>query len=97
VVEDLRILLGLDNDDETRKVLALFGFAAQCDGRYALSDDEEQRLLHTISQEAGFGGFDFEADPAWSRQRIVETLETGELPSRVEPSTVRFDLEDDEM
>jgi hypothetical protein len=97
VVGDLRILLGLDDDDETRKVLALFGLAAQDDGRYALSDDEERRMLHTISMEAAFGGFDFDADARWAQRRIVETLETGELPSRVDLSTVIIEDEDVEL
>jgi hypothetical protein len=82
-VTDLRALLGVATDDDARQLLRLFGFEPNADGDYVLSEGQELRLMHTIGQEASLGGFDVADDPERAKRRLATTLETGELPPRV--------------
>ena len=81
---DLRALLGLTSDEDARNLLRLFGFQPNADGDYVLSEEQELRLLHTIGQEASLGGFDVADDPERATRRLASTLDTGELPPRVD-------------
>lgn len=86
--QNLRIILGLETDTETAELLAGFGFGPNADGLYALSEDEESKILSLISQEAGWGGFEVAESEEWTVHRLSTVLQTGELPPRLDSDTL---------
>jgi hypothetical protein len=88
-LSDLRMLLGLDTDQEAADLLRALGFRPDERGDYVLSEDDESRILHLLGQEGGLGGFDVTDRSDWTQQRITTLLQTGELPSRLHPDELR--------
>lgn len=79
-LEELRMLLGVDNDEDVAAIVGIFGLRPNADGLYELSEDEESRLLDVIAREAR------RAQPDWDDETPLERLKTllttGDFPDR---------------
>jgi hypothetical protein len=78
---ELRMLLGLPDEEAAKAVLALFGFTAGPDGLYRIGEDEEDRLLRLVEAEAFDLGPALLEDPSLFN-RLAHILRTGERPPR---------------
>jgi hypothetical protein len=76
--DDLRMIMNLQDEQEAKEILTLFGFEPAPSGLYEFSEDAEARLLRLTQDDvfATIAG----ADPDLLQARLEKLVETGELP-----------------
>ncbi len=79
-VEELRMLLGLDTQDEAEKLLRSFGLRPNEQGLYEISKDQEAELLGLVAWETSYGDLSWSANSERAASRLATLLRTGELP-----------------
>jgi hypothetical protein len=71
--DDLRVLLGLESEEETIALLRLLGMSQTAAGTYVLGADEEARVLLIAAHEAARASLPF-ADPDASAEQLREAF-----------------------
>ena len=78
-LDDLRMVLRLDNNEEAAELLALYGFVADERGVYEVSADWEL-VLHAVASDAAYTTVVPTLSHEGHAKRLRYLLETGELP-----------------
>jgi hypothetical protein len=79
-LDELRMLLGVDNEEDADAIVRSFGLRSNADGLYEVSEEEESRLLDVITREAARGRVQPEWDDTTPFDRLKSLLTTGEFP-----------------
>lgn len=78
-LDELRMILGLDSNQEAANVLALYGLTPTDKGVYELSADWEL-VLHAAATDAAYWAMYPTLGPDGHAKRLLHLVETGELP-----------------